>query len=188
MLMVCFQSNPYIRITKAKGVIHGDIKPKNVLIYSETDGRYRAKVIDFGYSSLFMRDGDTITMPYSELWTAPEQHHREILPMQARRMDAYSFGMLCLWFFFYNRSEDQDRNFKRDLEDPQKEPLSWAYELLDAETELGDRRRNDIQNVFRLTLAQDPAERTAEFTEILQLLSSNRSGKVLGLSRNTNRR
>lgn len=108
--------------------------------------------------------------------------------MQARRMDAYSFDMLCLWLFFYNRSENQDRNFKRDLEDPQKEPLSRAYELLGAETELGDRRRNDIQNVFRLTLAQDSAERTAEFTEILQLLSSNRSGKVLGLSRNTNRR
>lgn len=158
------------------------------MIYTQTDGRYRAKVIDFGYSSLFVPDSGTIIMPYSELWTAPEQHHREILPLQARRMDAYSFGMLCLWLFFYSKSEDRDRNFRRDLENPQKKPLSLAYELVAAETGLEDRRRNDIQNTFRLTLAEDPAERAAEFTEILELLSSNRSEQALGPSRDTDRR
>lgn len=145
-------------------------------------------MIDFGYSSVFMADGDTITMPYSELWTAPEQHHREIRPIQARRMDSYSFGMLCLWLFFYNKSGDRDRNFKNDFEDTQKKPLSWAYELLGVEMGLGDRRKKDVKDIFRLTLAQDPAERTAEFTEILQLLSSNRSEQVLYSSRNANRR
>ncbi len=174
--MVCSPDpNPCTPITKAKGVIHGDIKPYNVLIYTEVDGHYRAKVIDFGYSSLFMPDSGTIIMPFSELWTAPEQHHREILPVQARRMDAYSFGMLCLWLFFYNKSEDGDHNFRRDREDPRKDPLGQAYEFLEAETALDDRRKKKIQNVFRLTLAEDPTERTAEFTELLELLSSNRS-------------
>lgn len=184
IFMVCSPDlNPCTPITKAKGVIHGDIKPNNVLVYTEVDGHYRAKAIDFGYSSLFMPDSGTIIMPFSEFWTAPEQHHREILPVQARRMDAYSFGMLCLWLFFYNKSEDGDRNFRRDREDPQKDPLGQAYEFLEAETALDDRRKKKIQNIFRLTLAEDPTERTVEFTELLELLSSNRLDQVLGSSR-----
>ena len=99
-----------------KGVIHGDIKPENVLVFSENDGAYVAKVTDFGYSTLFTTDSDLIKMPKSWPWTAPERHHREILPIQARKMDAYSFGMLCLWLLFYNKATTRDAIFKQDIE------------------------------------------------------------------------
>jgi serine/threonine protein kinase len=86
-----------------KGVIHGDIKPENILVSSENEARHVAKVTDFGYSTLFSTDNHPITMPGPGIWTAPEWHHRKILPKQARKMDAYSFGMLCLWLLFYNK-------------------------------------------------------------------------------------
>lgn len=139
-----------------KGVIHGDIKPENVLVVSENEGRHVAKVIDFGYSTLFTTDKDPITMPNSGLWTAPERHHREILPSQARKMDAYSFGMLCLWALFYNKEANRDRNFKKDLEDSHQKVSDFASQLLRASLDLGNRERQDMQKVFRSTLAQDP--------------------------------
>ena len=164
-----------------KGVIHGDIKPENILIYSENDGRYLAKVIDFGYSTLSKTDTDPVIMPSSGLWTAPERHHRQILRENARKMDAYSFGLLCLWLLFYNKGANGDRNFKKDLKDSQKRLLGYAFELLRASADLENWEKDNMQKVFTSTLAQDPAERTANFNELLELLSPYRSVQSLYL-------
>ena len=134
-----------------------------------------AKVIDFGYSTLFATDSDPITMPYSKLWTAPERHHREILPIQARKMDAYSFGMLCLWLLFYNRVANRDSNFNKDVEDSQKELSDYACGLLRASADLENWEKDNVQKIFSSTLVQDPAERTANFNELLEFLSPHRS-------------
>ena len=120
-------------------------------------------------------------MPYSKLWTAPERHHREILPIQARKMDAYSFGMLCLWLLFYNRGTNRDSNFSKDVEDAQKELSDYACGLLRASADLEIWEQDNVQNIFGSTLVQDPAERTANFNELLELLSPYRSVQFLYL-------
>ncbi len=160
---------------KTKGVIHGDIKPENILVFSESEGRHMARVTDFGYSTLFSTDKDPILMPNSGVWTAPEQHHRGFLPRQARKMDAYSFGMLCLWLLFYNKGTNRNRNLKKDLEDSRKKVLDYASELLRASSDLVSREKDDLQKVFRSTILEDPAERTADFDVLLHLLSPYRS-------------
>ena len=111
-------------------------------------------------------------MPYSPPWTAPEQHHRQILPAQARKMDAYAFGMLCLWLLFYNRL-DQDRKFEKDMKGSQTSVLNHASDLIRALAVSENQNMDDIQELFRLTLAQDPAERASNFDTFLQLLSSH---------------
>ena len=131
-----------------------------------------AKVIDFGYSTLFATDSDPIIVPYSPPWTAPEQHHRQILPAQARKMDAYSFGMLCLWLLFYNRL-GQDCNFEKDITGSQISVLNHASALIRATAVSENQNMDDIQEIFRLTLAQDPIDRASSFDTFLQLLSSH---------------
>jgi len=46
--------------------------------------------------------------------------------------------------------------------------------LLGTEIELQDQRKDDLRKLFTSTLARDLAERTADFTGLLQFLSSNR--------------
>lgn len=170
-----FLNSPFLTWLNEKGVIHGDIKPENILISFGNDSRYVAKVIDFGYSTLFTTDSDPITMPLSKPWTAPEYHHRGgFLPEQARKMDAYSFGLLCLWLLFYSKEVDRDCNFREYLKYSQKEPLQYASELLRATADLESWEKDHMQKIFRSTLAQDPAERTANFEEFLKLLSPHR--------------
>lgn len=138
-----------------------------------------ARVMDFGYSTLFRTENDSITMPNSGLWTAPEQHHRKISPSQARKMDAYSFGILCVWVLFYNKEANRDRNFKKDLEYSQRELSSYTSGLLKASVDFEDREKDNMQKIFRSTLAQDPADRSASFNEFLDLLSQDRSVQLL---------
>jgi len=89
-------------------------------------------------------------------------------------MNAYSFGMLCLWLLFYNKETNRDRNFEKNLEDSQKKVSDYASELLTVSSDLDSREKDDMQKVFRSTIVKDSAERTANFDKLLQLLSSYR--------------
>jgi serine/threonine protein kinase len=112
-------------------------------------------------------------MPRSKYWTAPEWHEREFLPIEARRMDSYSFGMLCLWLLFYNNNASGDRDFEMDIGDTSMEVLDHALRLIETITCPELQQSAKIQRLLSLTLAQDPRERTSDFSEILQLLSPN---------------
>ena len=128
---------------------------------------------DFGYSTLFKNENASVRMPRSKYWTAPEWHEREFLPIEARRMDSYSFGMLCLWLLFYNNNASADRVFEMDMEDTSMEVLDHALGLIETITCPELQHLEKMQRLLSLTLAQDPRERTSNFGEILLLLSPN---------------
>ena len=87
-------------------IIHGDIKPDNVLIFRDDSSKYIAKVTDFGYSTNFTGNG-RINMPASPHWNPPESDDGcGFTFTEAQKMDAYSFGMLCLWFLFGGRHSE----------------------------------------------------------------------------------
>src|SRR5438034_3833483 len=101
-------------VNSCVGIVHGDIKPGNVLVFIDDSGGYTAKVVDFGYSTLAAGDDDLIMMPKSRPWNAPEHHHRGFKLSQAMAMDAYSFGLLCLWLLF-NENEGYSENSLKAL-------------------------------------------------------------------------
>jgi serine/threonine protein kinase len=49
-------------------VIHGDIKPDNVLIFKNEHGNFISKLADFGFSTLSMQENELILLPRSNPW------------------------------------------------------------------------------------------------------------------------
>ena len=150
------------------GVIHGDVKPENVLVFLGIEKRYRAKVTDFGYSTLFSSDEGLVTMPFSGVWTAPEHHHRYFTHLQAMKMDFYSFGMLSLWLLFYyqltmNEWYSMQSSYRK------LDTLDQALRLLE-EFEGIDNLRPALQALFGSTLVSDPEERRTDFSNLLHVI------------------
>jgi serine/threonine protein kinase len=145
------------------------------LIFKDDSHIYTAKLTDFGYSTCFASEDNQIVMPASRYFVAPEWHHRNFTtsPANARRMDSYSFGILCFWLLFYNTERRSDRDFRNDLN--QGIPVSiLAYDLVAASENLDDERRGDLIQFFDLTLAEDPASRGSDFRQLLHLLTPQR--------------
>ncbi|MCJ1436521.1 hypothetical protein MMC27_005900 [Xylographa pallens] len=102
---LCFDVGDALADMHSSNIIHGDIKPENVLIFSFLSKTYTAKVTDFGYSSRYGDEKHLIRMPISQPWGAPEHAHtdQQWTPAEAKTMDIFSFGMLSLWTLFKER-------------------------------------------------------------------------------------
>lgn len=131
------------------------------------------KVTDFGHSTIFARDSNTIVMPYSKHWTAPEYHHRRFTPIQARLMDAYSFGMLCFWLLFDRTTIGHHGNIEEDPE-ISKDTVEYTRGLTEETLHLSDQVNYSLHSLFKLSVSKDTAQRTADFGTFLELLSSFR--------------
>lgn len=154
-------------------IIHGDIKPQNVLIFEDESRHYVGKVADFGYSSCFASDDDLLKLPCSKPWHAPEYHHRPITPLQAKKMDLYSFGMVCLWLLFYNSPQDSNRNFDADLKTVNSASQIASQSIL-AMGGLSTQCKASLIQFFDAALASDPSNRSSNIQELLELLAPHR--------------
>jgi len=143
-------------------IIHGYLKPENVLISKNESGNYTAQVADFGYSTAFSGHG-YIQMPYSTGWTAPEWHHRGFSFSEAQKIDTYALGLLCLWFLCCNHQDSMEHLTPNDT-------LALALSWFDSQDQLCD--------FFRFTLARDPTERVSNFDQLINLLKSSRPTSV----------
>jgi serine/threonine protein kinase len=153
------------------GIIHGDIKPENVLIFKDDSSKYVAKVADFGYSTVFAGSGG-ILMPRSATWVAPEwKGGCEFRFCDARKMDAYSFGMLCLWLLLFDFPGPLNLNTLRERD---TDMIAFANELVKQKADLSVLQRQNLSKIFSLTLNDNPDKRTLDFDEILSCLTTER--------------
>ena len=177
-----------------KGVVHGDIKPQNVLVYKDAiTGKITVKVADFGYSTLTVGGSGTVFLPKSRPWNAPEHHFGEFNTQEAKKTDVYSFGMLCLWFLFGDRLS----GIPQTTADGIAELISFNahqlgpptfLELLKGEDKVEDIANNLVESmpglnveyrirlkeVFSLTLSLNPGKRTCDLARVIDLLTQKR--------------
>ena len=77
------------------GIIHGDVKSENILIFSHPEREYIAKLSDFGFSMVREAADAEVYVGGTGPWKAPEA--RSPVPKHfLRATDVYSYGLL-LW-------------------------------------------------------------------------------------------
>lgn len=151
-------------------IVHGDLKPQNVLIFDNEEGGYIARVADFGYSTQWALPNDLVQMPRSRPWDAPEWHHRGFTPVQAMKMDAYSFGMVVLWLLGYAALKDADHTFGRVLHTA-TEAADLARPLTESTLQA---TKQDLNPFFDVTLTHDERNRCSDFDHLQELLYAER--------------
>jgi serine/threonine protein kinase len=112
-------------------------------------------------------------MPKSRYWTAPEWHHRGFAITDAKKMDIYSFGILCFWLLLYNAQEDTTCDFDDNL-NSSKSILDFAHQSITAIAGLDNQRKHNLTQLFDLTLANNPAERSSDFNQLIHLFAPHR--------------
>lgn len=169
--------------------MHGDVKPQNVLIFQEIKqnlqkGLIYAKVSDFGFAGWDMDHSaqDLIYLPRSKPWYGPEYHHRAFSIQQAMQLDIYSYGMLCFWFLFHDKSVKGDSSFPQRVNPCQSPNFQWqdstsawieqmeqlkhgghmlslVRDFVKIELSLDSTGKNDLEEFFSYALAQNPQQR-----------------------------
>ncbi|MCI5066775.1 protein kinase [bacterium] len=92
-LEISIQILDVLHAAHEKGIVHGDIKPENIMLDRESEGEIHVKVLDFGTAVLKQQfveeDGAVFGTP---CYMSPEQAAGEVLLDQ--RSDIYSLGVL----------------------------------------------------------------------------------------------
>jgi serine/threonine protein kinase len=160
------------------GCIHGDLKPRNILVYEDhqRDGALFVRITDFGHATIVSGMEDLVKLPESKPWaiSAPEYHHKGYSFDAAIKAMVYSLGVCCLWLVLYNKPSDQKDDFYAEAEEA-KATLSqvWMLDLAQKRLHPSEWISSVLQSllseVFQLTLT--PCQnRAASAQEVLLLL------------------
>lgn len=167
------------------------------MLIFEDDSRVIAKVADFGFATCLQGDNDLLSIPSSEPWNAPEYSDHHFRPESAKKMDIYSFALLCTWLLFEAGSfsglllppdtiletgqtisfepHQSEKNllqlWKMDSDDKLAKWISW---LVREDGRLNSSIKDNLIRFFRSALAFDPESRCMEFEQLLSLISLDR--------------
>jgi len=163
-----------------KGIVHGDIKPGNILVFKNGQDSVIAKLCDFGSSMLMSTLESGCRLPGgTKAWQSPDIH--EVLePEVLQKAEVYSLG-LVIWYIFAREIVDAVIQCDSQLLNANKasgELLQTAIETLEAqyteEWQLENSTELQLrQCILSSTLASPAAERwdiTAVLVCLLELM------------------
>lgn len=101
---ICLDIASGLECLRQCGIVHGDLKPDNILLFYDKnrEGRYMAKLADFGLSIFTTQNNDLSFSDYRSTphWQPPETvsagRYENIEPDQLFKCDSYSYGLLAL--------------------------------------------------------------------------------------------
>jgi serine/threonine protein kinase len=155
-------------VNSNRDVIHGDVKPSNILVYRGTNGEVVPKIADFGHSSLGRTDDAYVKLPFSPFFNAPDYHEHYFHLRDAKKFDAYNFGLIVYWLLVGRKMGLEEVSFLRSI--PFCHDSILVADRVTAERDLRDDRKADLQTFFRATLPDRHQERSADWDYLLPLL------------------
>ncbi|KAI1497175.1 kinase-like domain-containing protein [Biscogniauxia marginata] len=192
-LKICLDIGAALGHMQLNHIIHGDIKPQNILLVQDYSGFFSAQVADFGFATSYAKDSlSRVVLVGTALWSAPEVlDYPDFTPAQAMCTDVFSFGMVCLWFMFEKYlsgvlplppsvqfsmrtpqdygDKHQSLQFLRDLK-VQGYLTQFANSLIDLEPDLSVTSKQALQKFFTGCLEYDPQLREADVSCVLRHL------------------
>jgi serine/threonine protein kinase len=85
------------------GIVHGDIKAENILIFPDEKNKYKAKLSDFGYSLVMDTEKSSLLLGGTRPWKAPEAK-AAVKVSDAKYTDIYSLALLIWCTFAHGRN------------------------------------------------------------------------------------
>jgi len=175
------------------GIVHGDIKTDNVLVFEDEAGNLTAKVIDFGYSCFGTCPSSMVTVPRTKGWYAPEHEPGKLVEWaDAQKMDLFSFGLvvcrLLLWEELTSAATSKgllllpvgegDNNSAANLDSMVDELkrtvqfLELTLQVLDTLSNVTGHEKKILRTVLSLTLDPNPSLRATSFSEIISIMDN----------------
>ncbi|KAF9262000.1 hypothetical protein L218DRAFT_1001045 [Marasmius fiardii PR-910] len=175
---LCYDVSKGISILHACGIVHGDLKHENVLIFPNTDTSldipYTAKLADFGGSMMDLdAEGSSLhigTPPYD----APEFREGNLTADGMKKTDVYSLGLL-IWRTFLNGENPFAYLAKEMKQDNEEElmslkrsgdevPLQFAKETIRKNEGIPAETLSTVEYALEHSLQENPEQRRLNHT------------------------
>ncbi|MBL8720973.1 MAG: serine/threonine protein kinase [Myxococcales bacterium] len=166
-----------------KGVIHRDMKPENVFVRTDEEGREHIKIVDFGIAQL-RADGEDAADPNAKVsgrkltktgvifgtpeYMSPEQAQGKSID---RRVDVYALGVM-LFEMLTGKTPFHGETFMGILSAHMIEPIPALVDR----APLGFECSPELAAVVHKSLAKKPEERFASMPEFAQALIATPEG------------
>jgi len=149
-----------MKLKKRPGIVHGDIKPENILVDEEKSGQIIMNLIDFGCSCFGTTGSDKVSLAYTPEWVAPEWRAGLFTIDEAKKTDIYSYGKVCSWIIFgMHTSTDENPESRFDFD-----------HAIEAQPLTENPAKAVLRRFFELSLEPIPDRRTSNLPRLLDLL------------------
>jgi serine/threonine protein kinase len=145
------------------------------------------KIADFASACFGGSEDEPVKVSRTEPWDAPEWHPRSFLLKDAKKMDIYSFGLLCLWLFFRHDNMNelgpgitvgmafsgQDPGLTAKLQTLKRDGdamLDCAFRLTNQSHDIEEDARDSLLKALPLALQSDPNKRQLTIEAFVRLL------------------
>lgn len=146
----------------ACGVVHGDVKPENVLIFPRAgfDDEFTAKLTDFGHS-VFKFEGRDDLPAFTLAYSAPEATRQHLSFQDLTQTDVYSYGLVALSLFLGRNS---CHDFGNQLKTYKEHDTMYAEAVKLIEREDQEQTDSDLnvptlRKLFSKSIRRDPGTR-----------------------------